>query len=200
MLALLAPSGGVVHTTHEAVLKLLPQPKHFRLAITASWAAPGKALFSSCFMHNDELTQHMGEIHPDGMVVEALRHYAATSGRDMVAVVSADARGRSEISERPTPQDVDAVLTLLVEPRAICVQQADQPVDQLSLRIQATLNRTQDEKPALEKSFARLEWNRENTARMRRVTIMEGPLSWAWEKPWASRGSPRNARISNRVM
>ena len=41
MLALLAPSGGMVHTTHDAVLKLLPQPKRFRVAITASWA-PGK--------------------------------------------------------------------------------------------------------------------------------------------------------------
>src|SRR6266581_2879248 len=41
MLALLAPSGGVVHTTHDAVLKLLPQPKRFRLAITASWT-PGR--------------------------------------------------------------------------------------------------------------------------------------------------------------
>jgi hypothetical protein len=182
MLALLAPSGGVVHTTHEAVLKLLPQPKHFRLAITASWAAPGKALFSSCFMHNDELTQHMGEIHPDGMVVEALRHYAATSGRDMVAVVSADARGRSEISERPTPQDVDAVLTLLVEPRAICVQQADQPVDQLSLRIQATLNRTQDEKPVLEKSFTGTAIKTGVHGEAAINAIQHGPIYQSWAK------------------
>jgi hypothetical protein len=148
MLALLAPSGGMVHTRHDAVLKLLPQPKRFRLAIVASWA-PGKALFSSCFMRPEELTQHVREIHPDGMVIEALRRYAATSGRDFIAVVSADARGNSEISERPTPKDVDAVLTLLVEPGATCVQQ----VDQLSLRIEATLNRAQEEKPVLEKSF-----------------------------------------------
>jgi hypothetical protein len=148
MLALLAPSGGVIHTKHDAVLKLLPQPKRFRLAITASWT-PGKALFSSCFMRPEELTQHMREIHPDGMVIEALRHYAATSGRDLIAVVSADARGNSEISERPTPKDVDAVLTLQVEPGVTCVQQ----VDQLSLRIQATLNRAQDQTPVLEKSF-----------------------------------------------
>jgi hypothetical protein len=148
MLALLAPSGGMVHTRHDAVLKLLPQPKRFRLAIIASWT-PGKALFSSCFMRPEELTQQIREIHPDGMVIEALRHYAATSGRDFIAVVSADARGNSEISERPTPKDVDAVLTLLVEPGATCVQQ----VDQLSLSIQATLNRAQEEKPVLEKSF-----------------------------------------------
>jgi hypothetical protein len=148
MLALLAPSGGMVHTRHDAVLKLLPQPKRFRLAIIASWT-PGKALFSSCFMRPEQLTQQIREIQPDGMVIEALRHYAATSGRDFIAVVSADARGNSEISERPTPKDVDAVLTLLVEPGATCVQQ----VDQLSLRIQATLNRAQEEKPVLEKSF-----------------------------------------------
>jgi hypothetical protein len=148
MLALLAPSGGMVHTRHDAVLKLLPQPKRFRLAIIASWA-PGKALFSSCFMRPEELTQQIREIQPDGMVIEALRRYAATSGRDFIAVVSADARGNSEISERPTPKDVDAVLTLLVEPGATCVQQ----VDQLSLSIQATLNRAQEEKPVLEKSF-----------------------------------------------
>src|ERR1017187_9779176 len=148
MLALLAPSGGMVHTRHDAVLNLLPQPKRFRLAVTASWT-PGKALFSSCFMRPEELTQHVREIHPDGMVIEALRHYAATSGRDYIAVVSAYARGNSEISERPTPKDIDAVLTLLVQPGATCVQQ----VDQLSLGIQATLNRAQEEKPVLEKSF-----------------------------------------------
>jgi hypothetical protein len=89
-------------------------------------------------MRTDEMTQNMREIHPDGMVIEALRHYAATSGRDLIAVVSADARGNTEISERPTPKDVDAVLTLQVEPGVTCVRQ---DVDQLSMRIQATLNR-----------------------------------------------------------
>ena len=148
MLALLAPSGGVVPTTHDAVLKLLPQPKRFRLAITASWT-PGKELFSSCFMRPDEMTQHIRQVHPDGMVIEALRHFAATSGRDLIAVVSADARGNTEISERPAPKDVDAVLTLQVEPGATCVQQ----VDQLSMRIHATLNRPEDQTPLLEKTF-----------------------------------------------
>ena len=63
MLALLAPSGGVVHTTHDAVLKLLPQPKRFRVAITASWA-PGKGVFSSCFMRSEELKQHCASFIP----------------------------------------------------------------------------------------------------------------------------------------
>ena len=148
MLALLAPSGGVVHTTHDAVLKLLPQPRRFRLAVTASWA-PGKALFSSCFMRPEEMTQHMRQIHPDGIVIEALQHFAATSGRDLIALVSADARGNSEISERPTPKDVDAILTLQVEPGATCVQQ----VDELSMLIHATLNGREDQTPLLEKTF-----------------------------------------------
>jgi hypothetical protein len=148
MLALLAPSGGVVHTTHDAVLKLLPQPKRFRVAITASWA-PGKGLFSSCFMRSEDLTQHIRQLHPDGMVIEALQHFAPTSGRDLIAFVSPDARGNSEISERPTPSDVDAVLTLQVEPGVACVQQEDQ----IGMRIQASLNAADKAAPLLEKTF-----------------------------------------------
>jgi hypothetical protein len=178
MLALLAPSGGMVHTTHEAVLKLLPQPKRFRLAIIASWTTPGKAAFSSCFMRPDEITQRMRDIHPDGMVIEALQHYAATSGRDFIAVVSVDARGNSEVSERPTPKDVDAVLTLQVEPGATCVQQ----VDQLSLRIQATLNRAQEEKPALEKSFDGLALKTGVHGQSATNAIQYGPIYQSWAK------------------
>jgi hypothetical protein len=148
MLALLSPSGGVVPSTHNAVLKLLPQPRRFRLAIIASWT-PGKTLFSSCFMDPEQMTQHIRGIHPDGMAIEALQRYAATRGRDLIAIVSADARGNSEISERPTPQDVDAVLTLLVEPGSTCVP----PADQLGMLIQATLNRPAEPAPLLEKTF-----------------------------------------------
>jgi hypothetical protein len=147
MLAMLAPAGGL-HTTHEAVLKLLPQPKRFRLAIIASWA-PGKSLFSSCFMSPEDMMQHMRDLHPDGMVIEALQHYAAANGHDRVAIVSADARGNSEVSERPTPEDVDAVLTLEVEPGAACVQ----AVDQLTMSFQATLNAPGGQAPLLEKSY-----------------------------------------------
>jgi hypothetical protein len=100
-------------------------------------------------MRPEEMTQQIREIHPDGMAIEALRHYAATSGRDLIAVVSTDARGNSEVSERSTPQDVDAVLTLLVEPGLTCVQ----PADQLSMSIHATLNRPGDQTPLLEKTL-----------------------------------------------
>ena len=148
MLALLAPSGGVVHTSHDAVLKLLPQPKRFRLALTATWA-PGKALYSSCFMRPEEMTQHIRQLHPDGMVIEALQHFAVTGGRDLIAIVSADARGNTEVSERPTPQDVDAILTLSVEPGVACVQQ----LDQITMLIKATLNRAEGQTPILERTF-----------------------------------------------
>jgi len=147
MWALLEPSGGLIRK-HEPVLKLLPKPKRFRLAVTAGWT-PGTALFSSCFMRPEDLVQHMRELHPDGMVIEALRHFAASSGRDMIAIVSADARGRSDVSERPAPKDADAVLTLSVEPGATCVQR----FDRLNMQIHATLNPPGGETVLLEKSF-----------------------------------------------
>ncbi len=176
MLALLAPSRG----THNAVLKLLPQPKRFRLAITASWT-PGTALFSSCFLRPGEMTQQIREIHPDGMAIEALRHYAATSGRDLIAVVSTDARGNSEISERSTPQDVDAVLTLLVEPGLTCVQ----PADQLSLSIHATLNRQGDQTPLLEKTFGGVGVRIGMRGQVATNPNQYGPIYASWVEPQA---------------
>jgi hypothetical protein len=148
MLALLAPSGGVVHTTHDAVLKLLPQPRRFRIAIDAGWS-PGKELFSSCFMRPADLTQHLREIRPDAMVIEALQRFAQTSGRDLMVIVSADARGTSDISGKASPADVDAVLSLAVEPGVTCVQQSDQ----VSLLIHATLSRPQGKGGSFEKTF-----------------------------------------------
>jgi len=179
MLALLGPSGGVIHTTHEAVLKLLPQPQRFRLAIIASWA-PGKTLFSSCFLHPEDMTDHMRQLHPDGMVIEAFQHAAASSGRDLIAIVSADGRGNSDVSERPTPEDVDAILTLQVEPGATCVQQ----VDELTMLIHAALNRPQDQAPLLEKTFgggvrAGVRGEAANNANQ------HGPIYKAWAKSQA---------------
>jgi len=148
MLALLSPIGGAL-TMHEPVLKLLPQPKRMRVAITARWS-PSSALFSSCFMGPEELVQHIRRLHPDGMVIEALQHFGAASGRDLIAIVSADARGNSEISERPTPKEVDAVLTLQVEPGVSCVQR----LDRLNMSVQATLTAPNGQSPLFEKTFA----------------------------------------------
>src|SRR3954466_2419634 len=124
MLALLAPSGGVVHTAHDSVLRLLPQPQRFRLQVNAGWS-PGKSIFSSCFMRPAEMTTHVREIRPDALVLEALQRYAATSGRDLIAIVRTDARGTSEQSNLAPAADVDGTLDLAVEPGASCVQGID---------------------------------------------------------------------------
>jgi hypothetical protein len=148
MLALISPSGGVVHTAHDSVLKLLPQPKRFRVTIEAAWA-PGNAVFSSCFMRPEQLSQHIRDLHPDAVVVEALRRFAATSGRDLIAVVHSNIHGMANLEDAGVPEDADAILTLRVEPGAACVQQSDQ----LSLLIRARLVRQQETAPALEEEF-----------------------------------------------
>src|SRR4051812_18928378 len=148
MLALLAPSGGLVHTAHDSVLRLLPQPRRFRLQVNAGWS-PGKSIFSSCFMLPAEMTAHVREIRPDALVLEALQRFAATSGRDLIAIVRADARGSSERSNLAPATDIDATLDLMVEPGASCVQ----GIDRLTMVVHAELTRAQDASPILEKPF-----------------------------------------------
>jgi hypothetical protein len=148
MLALLSPSGGVIRSIHDDVLKLLPPPKRFRLAIDASWT-PGKDLFSSCFMSPPDLTQHLRLLRPDAMVIEALQRFAQGSGRDLMVIVSADARGTSDISGKSTPSDVDAVLTLQIEPGVTCVRQ----FDQVSMLIHTNLTRPPGDAAVFERTF-----------------------------------------------
>jgi hypothetical protein len=151
MLALISPSGGVagvVHSAHDSVLKLLPQPKRFRVAVDAAWA-PGKAVFSSCFMRPEQLSQHLRDLHPDALVVQALQHFAVASGHDLVALVHSDVHGLANIENAGVPDDADALLTLRVEPGAACVQQSDQ----LSLLIRARLVRKAETSPAMEEEF-----------------------------------------------
>jgi hypothetical protein len=148
MLALMAPSGGVVHTPHDAVLKLLPQPARLRVAVDAAWT-PGKAIFSSCFMRPEELERHIRDIRPDSIVVEAFQHFATTSGRDLIAIVHAGVHGMAAIENASPPDDADAILTLRVEPGVACVRQSDQ----LSLLIHARLVHKPDQSPVLDKEF-----------------------------------------------
>ena len=146
-LALIAPSGGVVHRPHEAVLKLLPQPRRIRLAVNAGWT-PGKTMYSSCFMRPDELTQHLREIRPDALVVEAFQRYAIASGRDLVAIVQMDTLGMSEVANKTAPENIDATLFLMIEPGIACVQQNDQ----ISMTIRAAVTRP-DETPVMSQVF-----------------------------------------------
>jgi hypothetical protein len=139
MLTLLAPSGGVIHTIHDNVLKLLPQPPRMRLAVDVSWA-PGNSTFSSCFMRPQELAQHIGGLRPDALVLEALRNYAFNSGRGLLELVQAT---------MDDPAGADAALSLHAEPGVACVQQSDQ----LSLSIRVRLLRSRDQSLLLEKTY-----------------------------------------------
>ena len=137
MLALLDPAGGIagVRRSRDKVLSLLPQPKRFRLQVNAGWSQ-GSAMFSSCFMRPAEMTAHVRGLRPDAMVVEAFQHYAVTSGRGLVAVVGADARGTAELATMEPAKDVDATLDLAVEPGASCVQ----GVDRMTMLIRGQLS------------------------------------------------------------
>ena len=142
MLALLAPEGGVLHTTHDGVLQLLPRPKRFRVAVDAFWTAD-RSLFRSCFVRPDDITGHLRDVHADALVLQMFQNYLGTSGRDLLAIASADARGNSEVSSREAGADVDAVVTLEVLPGARCVQ----PNDQMSLQIHVVVKRTGESEP-----------------------------------------------------
>lgn len=135
MLALISPAGGVVHTIHDQVLKLLPQPARVRLAVDANWSQ-GRELFSSCFLRPPELVQHIDALRPDALVREAFQNFAATSGRGLLELVRA-------------PAEADASLSLQVEPGATCVRSGDR----LSLLIHARLLRAPGPSPVLEKTF-----------------------------------------------
>ena len=179
MLALLAPSGGVVHTPHDSVLKLLPQPKRLRIAIDAGWT-PGKELFSSCFMRPAELTQHLRQLRPDAILVQALQHFAQSSGRDLMVIASADARGTSDISGKSAPADVDAVLSLQVEPGVTCIQQSDQ----VSMLVRATLTRSQGRQGGFERTFG-TGMKTGMRGQMATNANQHGPLFESWAKSQA---------------
>jgi hypothetical protein len=151
MLALLAPAGGVmgvVHGTHDAVLRLLPPPKRYRIQVNAGWTS-GQSVFSSCFMRPAELKDHLRSLRPDAMAVEAFQRFAVTSGRDLIAIVRADARGTAEFPNMDPAPNLDATLDLLVEPGVTCVQ----GVDRLLMPIRAQLTPTGGGAALLDREF-----------------------------------------------
>jgi hypothetical protein len=153
MLALLAPAGGVagvVHGTHDAVLRQLPQPRRFRIQVNSGWS-PGGSIFSSCFMRPTEMTAHVRDLRPDAMVAEALQRFAATSGRGLIAIVRVDARGTSEQSNLAPATDVDGTLELTEQPGASCVQ----GVDRVTLAVRAQLSLGRDGEPILDREFGK---------------------------------------------
>jgi len=182
MLALLAPAGGVagvVHGTHDAVLRLLPQPKRFRIQVNSSWT-PGKSIFSSCFMRPAEMTAHVRDLRPDAMVAEAVQRFAVSSGRGLVAIVRVDARGTSEQSNLAPANDVDATLDLTEEPGAACVQ----GTDRLTLLIRAQLALAGSNLPVMDRVFgAGVKTGMKTEAAAN--PNQHGPLYEAWAKSQA---------------
>lgn len=179
MLALLAPAGGVagvVHGSHDAVLRQLPQPRRFRIQVNSGWS-PGRSMFSSCFMRPVEMTTHVRDLRPDAMVAEAVQRFAATSGRGMVAIVRVDARGTSEQSNLAPATDVDATLELTEQPGASCVQ----GVDRLSLPVRAQLSIGRDGEPIMDREFGKGVKTGMKTESATNAN-QHGPLFEAWAK------------------
>jgi len=179
MLALLAPSGGVVHTAHDKVLRLLPQPKRFRLQLDAGWS-PSPSMFSSCFMRPAEMAAHIRDLRPDAMVVDAFQRYAVSSGRGLVAILRADARGTSELSNLAPAEGSDAVLALTVEPGASCVQGSDS----LTMTVRAQLSLPKSNLPFMDQTFGlgvKTGMKTESAANPNQ----HGPLYEAWAKSQA---------------
>jgi Ankyrin repeats (3 copies) len=182
MLALLDPAGGVagvVHGGRDKVLRLLPQPKRFRLQLNASWS-PGTSIFSSCFMRPAEMTAHVRNLRPDAMIAEAFQRYAVANGRGLMAIVRVDARGTSEQSNLAPERDVDATLELTGEPGSSCVQ----GTDRLTLVIRAQLVPGTDGAPFFDRLFGtgvKTGMKTENAANANQ----HGPLYQAWAKSQA---------------
>lgn len=179
MLALLAPEGGIVHTAHDSVLRLLPQPKRFRVQVNASWSL-GKSIFSSCFMRPGEMTNHVRDLRPDALVAEALQKFASTSGRGLIAIVRVDARGTAEQSNLAPATDIDATLELTAEPGSACVQ----GTDHLTMTIRAQLAGSTGGTAMLDRTFGtgvKTGMKTENATNANQ----HGPLYEAWAKSQA---------------
>jgi hypothetical protein len=149
VLTMFSPSGA--RGAIDEVLKILPPPPRPRLVVEAGWSTAN--LYSSCTMRLDRLTQQVSELQPDLLALTAFRRFAATSGKELVEIVSADARGVMAVptEEAFAGTERDAVLVLEVRPAAAC--QPQQSVDNLGLTIEMQLVRAKDRALLLRKTF-----------------------------------------------
>jgi hypothetical protein len=146
VLAMFAPSdnrGG-----NEDVLTLLPRPPRPRLAVEAVWSTAN--LYNSCIMRLDRLTEFVGHLQPDGLALSAFRRYAAASGKDLVEVSAANARGVAAPDDEAFA-NADAVLILNVHPGVACV--AQQSADHVTLSLDLQLLRAKDRTLLLHKAI-----------------------------------------------
>jgi hypothetical protein len=146
VLAMFAPAGN--RSGNAEVLQSLPQPPRPRIAVEALWTTSN--IYNSCVMRLDELTRFLSSLQPDLLALRAFRRYAADSGKDLVEITGANARG----VEGPDNQafvDNDAVIVLTVRPGVACLPQ--QSADQVSLTLEVQLLRARDRAVLLRKSI-----------------------------------------------
>jgi hypothetical protein len=144
--AMFAPAGN--RSGNAEVLQSLPQPPRPRIAVEALWTTSN--IYNSCVMRLDELTRFLSSLQPDLLALRAFRRYAADSGKDLVEITGANARG----VEGPDNQafvDNDAVIVLTVRPGVACLPQ--QSADQVSLTLEVQLLRARDRAVLLRKSI-----------------------------------------------
>jgi len=149
-LAMFAPSG---HGSHEAALKALPQPARPRVVVNAGWTP--LRLVSSCFMPAGELTGGIGKVALDRTILEQFQNYAVKSGRNLIEIADAAARGMNTALTAdgvapPEAADAQAVVNIQVQPGAGC----SAGKDSLSLEIDVRLFRVRDRGLLLGKTFA----------------------------------------------
>ena len=120
----------------ERILKALPPPRPWRLALEAV-LAPGN-LYSSCSMSPPQLAQFIGGLHLDTLAADTVRE-AAIAGAGTEAPVAL-------VAAEP-----DAVASLRVRPQVSCVQQDSS--DNLSLAIDVRVTVKGSPEPLLDKTF-----------------------------------------------
>ncbi len=143
-LTLLDPAG---HGDHDEVLRLLPQPPRYRLAVVAGWSPT--RLVSSCFQRREQAIQQFGLMKPDESLLRELQAYLKSSGKGLAQLVEVDARAIEPL--RPERTDTaDAIVTLEIEPGAAC---AGGTADSLTFAVEAQVFRARDLLPLERKNF-----------------------------------------------
>jgi Ankyrin repeats (3 copies) len=132
------------HGDHEAVLKLLPHPPRFRVALFSGWT-PAK-LASSCFMNRDRLEREVGLYRLDIPVLDEFARYAASAAaRDLIEIVAAEKTGKHlpAASEATLPSPApDALVTFEVEPGTACAGGGDNVTLSIDVRVYRAGDRT----------------------------------------------------------
>lgn len=120
------------------VLKLLPQPAQRHVVLDVRFDPEN--LYSSCTMPPAQLAKFVAELHPENMVLDAIRQTAASPGisPDLVPVTF-------------VPSDGDATAAVRARPQVSCVQQ--QSADNVSLAIDLRVNLNGRQSPLVDKTF-----------------------------------------------